>query len=76
MKYKGIFRLNGDLRKQDELKKHLSLANWDILLDYGHKPIEISAFYKHFLSELTEPVIPFLNYAAFIKKAKYHVKAE
>lgn len=71
---RDIFRLNGDLRQQDQLKKHLSLADWSILEQFKYKGIEIAYFYKHVLNELTEPVIPFANYAAFIKKTKYHVK--
>lgn len=64
-KRQGLFRVNGDRSKIEELSIHLQLGDFSILKRSIEKPNEVANFLKEILRELTAPVCPFENYANF-----------
>lgn len=65
----GIYRVSGSRVRVERLCQ--AFENGRALVDLsGHSPHDISSVLKRFLQELTEPVVPFHLYDAFISLAK------
>lgn len=61
----GLFRVNGDRSKIEELSIHMQLGDFSILSKFQNNPNEVANFLKEILRELTEPVCPFEKYPDF-----------
>lgn len=61
----GLFRVNGDRQKIEELSVHLQLGNFSILDKFKDCPNEVANFMKEILRSLEHPVCPFEKYPEF-----------
>lgn len=61
----GLFRVNGDKQKIEELSIYLSMGDFSILKKFEDSPNEVANFLKELLRELREPICPFNKYTSF-----------
>jgi len=61
----GIFRVNGERAKIEELSIYLTMGDFSILQKYEDSPNEVANFMKELIRELREPVCPFNKYPSF-----------
>jgi hypothetical protein len=61
----GLFRVNGDKQKIEELSIYLSMGDFSILKKFEDCPNEVANFLKELLRELREPICPFNKYTSF-----------
>lgn len=61
----GLFRVNGDKQKIEEMSIYLSMGDFSILKKFEDCPNEVANFLKELLRELSEPICPFKKYSSF-----------
>jgi len=61
----GLFRVNGERAKIEELSIYLTMGDFSILQKFEDSPNEVANFLKELLRELREPVCPFDKYSSF-----------
>ena len=61
----GLFRVNGERSKIEELCIYLTMGDYSILRKFEDSPNEVANFLKELLRELSEPVCPYNKYTSF-----------